>query len=78
MVVVAYCNKILGGVEGVSMSMCEDCWLLRVLGLLHLLEGAAATQHSGCSTSFIIAARFLSAESAACCTTIWFPNIVLV
>ena len=46
MVVKAYCNKIFGGVEGVFMYMCADYWLLRVLGLLRLLEGAAATQRS--------------------------------
>ena len=60
------------------MSMCADCWLVQVLGLLHLLEGVAATQHSSCSTHCMIAARFVGAESAACCATIGFPDFVLV
>ena len=60
------------------MSICADCWLLWVLGLLRLLEGAAATQHSSCSTCCMIAARFVGAESAACCATVRFPDFVLV
>ena len=60
------------------MSMCVDCWLLRVLGLLRLLEGAAATQCSSCSTHCMIAAKFIGAGSAACCATVGLPDIVLV
>ena len=60
------------------MSMYADCWLLRVLGLLHLLEGAAATQCSSCSTHCMIAAKFIGAGSAACCATVGLPDIVLV
>ena len=60
------------------MSMCVDCWLLRVLGLLRLLEGAAATQRSSCSTRCMIAAKFIGAGSAACCATVGLPDIVLV
>ena len=59
------------------MSMCVDCWLLRVLGLLRLLEGAAATR-SSCSTHCMIAAKFIGAGSAACCATVGLPDIVLV
>ena len=78
MVEVACCNCIFGGVEGVWMSMCADFGLLRVLGLLHLLEGAAATQRSSCSTHWMIAARFVGAESADYCITAGFPEFVLV
>ena len=60
------------------MSMCIDCWLLRVLGLLRLLEGAAAIQYSSCSTHCMIAARFIGAGSVACCATVGLPDIVLV
>ena len=60
------------------MSMCADCWLLRVLGLLCLLEAAAATQCSSCSTRCMIAAKFMGAESAACCATIGFSDFILV
>ena len=60
------------------MSMSADCWLLWLLGLLRLLEGAAATQCSSCSTRSMIPARFVGAESAACCATVGFPDFVLV
>ena len=60
------------------MSMCVDCWLLRVLGLLRLLEGAAAMQRSSCSTHCMIAAKFISAGSEVCCATVGLPDIVLV
>ena len=55
------------------MSMCADCWLLRVLGLLRLLEGAAAMQCSSCSTHCMIAAKFVGAGFEACFTTVGFP-----
>ena len=60
------------------MSMCADCWLLWVLGLFRLLEGAAAIQCSSYSTHCMIAARFVGAESAASCATVGFPDFVLV
>ena len=60
------------------MSMCADCWLLLVLGLLRLFEGAVAIQRSSCSTHCMIAARFVGAESAACCASFGFPDFVLV
>ena len=60
------------------MSMCADCWLLRMLVLLRLLEGAAAMQRSSCSTHCMIAVKFIGAGSAACCATVGLPDIVLV
>ena len=69
---------MFGRVEGVSMSMCADCLLLWVLGLLRLLGGAAATQCSSCSTHCMIVATFMGAESAACCATVGFPEFMLV
>ena len=60
------------------MSMCADSWLLRVLGLLRLFEGAAAIQRSNCSTHCMIAARFVGTESVACCASVGFLDFVLV
>ena len=60
------------------MSICADCWLLWVLGMLHLIEGAAAIQGSSCFTRWMIAARFMGAESADYYATVGFPDFVLV
>ena len=60
------------------MSMCADCCLLQVLGLLHLLAGAEAIQCSSCSTYCMIAARFVGTEFAACCAIVGFPDFVLL
>ena len=78
MVVVVCCNYIFGGTEGVSMSMCADWWLLRVLGLVRLREGAAAIKCSSCSTRCMIAARLLGEGSAECCATAGLHKFVLV
>ena len=60
------------------MSMCADCWLLWVLGLLRLCEGAAATKRSSCSTHCMIAARLVGEESADCCATVGLHDFILV
>ena len=60
------------------MSICAACWLLQVLGLLHLLEGAAAIKRSSCSTHCMIASRFVGEESVDCCFTVGLPEFTLV
>ena len=63
----------MGG--GVSLSICANGWLLWVLGLLCLLEGAAATQCFSCSTRYMIPERYVGAESEACFATVGFALV---
>ena len=67
--VAACCYCTFGGVVGVVISMWVGYGLPQVLGLLCLLVGAIATEHSCCSTHCMWAARFLGVESADCYTT---------
>ena len=60
------------------MSMCSDWWLLRVLGLLCLCEGVAATKCSSCSTHCMMAEGLVGEESAECCATVGLHKFVLV
>ena len=60
------------------MSMCADWWLLQVLGLVCLREGAAAIKRSSCSTHCMIAARLLGEGSVECCATVGLHKFVLV
>ena len=78
MVVVVCCYCIFGGVSGALMSMYADSGLLRVLVLLHLFKGDAATECSSCSICCMIAARFMGKESAVCCATIGLLEFALV
>ena len=68
---------MFSGAEGVSMSMCADCWLLWMLSLLHLCEGTAATKCSSCSTR-MIAARLVGEGSANCCATVGLHEFISV
>ena len=60
------------------MSICAHWWLLRVLGLVRLHEGAAAIKSSSCSTHCMIAARLLGEGSPECCSTVGLHKFVLV
>ena len=75
---VACCSYTFGGAEAVSMSMCAVCWLLRVLGLLHLLKGATETECSSCFTHCMMAARLVGVESTEYYASVGLHKFALV